>query len=82
MPEILRLYRDLIVLRKQHPSLGNCRKDLTEIQVRRASEISRYEEDQTHRASAALMSAISPENAQSIPVAVGAQAWRLALLDW
>ena len=31
--EILRLYRDLISLRKQHPSLGNCRKDLTEIQI-------------------------------------------------
>ena len=30
--EILRLYRDLISLRKQHPSLANCRKDLTEIQ--------------------------------------------------
>ena len=30
--EMLRLYRDLISLRKQHPSLGNCRKDLTEIQ--------------------------------------------------
>ncbi len=28
---ILRLYRDLIALRKQHPSLGNCRKDLTQI---------------------------------------------------
>ena len=28
---ILRLYRDLIALRKRHPSLNNCRKDLTEI---------------------------------------------------
>ena len=27
--EMLHLYRDLISLRKQHPSLGNCRKDLT-----------------------------------------------------
>jgi maltooligosyltrehalose trehalohydrolase len=30
--EMLRLYRDLISLRKQYPSLGNCRKDLTDIQ--------------------------------------------------
>ena len=30
---ILGLYRDLIALRKRHPSLGNCRKDLTEIRV-------------------------------------------------
>ncbi len=30
--EILRLYQALIALRKQHSSLGNCRKDLTEIQ--------------------------------------------------
>ena len=30
--EILRLYRDLISLRKQHLSLANCRKDLTEVQ--------------------------------------------------
>ncbi len=30
---ILRLYRDLIALRKRHPSLGNCRKDLTEIRT-------------------------------------------------
>ena len=30
--EILRLYRDLITLRKRHPSLRNGRKDLTEIQ--------------------------------------------------
>ena len=30
--EMLRLYRDLISLRKQHLSLANCRKDLTEIQ--------------------------------------------------
>ena len=29
--EILSLYRDLIALRKRYPSLGNCRKDLTEI---------------------------------------------------
>jgi maltooligosyltrehalose trehalohydrolase len=28
---ILRLYRDLIAVRKRHPSLNNCRKDLTEI---------------------------------------------------
>lgn len=31
--EILRFYRDLIALRKIHPSLGNCRKDLTDCVV-------------------------------------------------
>ncbi len=36
---ILRLYRDLITLRKRHPSLGNCRKDLTQI---RCDEQAKY----------------------------------------
>ena len=40
MPRCLRLYRDLISLRKQHPSLGNCRKDLTEIQFDEKAKMS------------------------------------------
>jgi maltooligosyltrehalose trehalohydrolase len=37
--QILRLHRDLISLRKKHPSLGNCRKDLTEIQFDEKSKL-------------------------------------------
>ncbi len=30
---MLRLYRDLIVMRKREPALSNCRRDLTSLQV-------------------------------------------------
>ncbi len=51
--EMLRLYRDLISLRKQHASLGNCRKDLTEIQVDEQAKTS-GDEDGLIRPAAAL----------------------------
>ena len=66
--EILRLHRDLISLRKQHPSLGNCRKDLTEIQFDEKSK-SLVMRGPTPSGSAALIVCNFSADAQTIPVA-------------
>ena len=78
MPEILRLYRDLISLRKQHPSLGNCRKDLTEIQFDEKAKWLRHETSDPSGGGALLVFNFSAA-AQSIPVVAAARSWRLAL---
>ena len=76
--EILRLYRDLISLRKQHPSLANCRKDLTEVQFdEQAKWLVMKRSDPSGRA--ALLVCNFSREAQSIPVAACAHSRRLAL---
>jgi maltooligosyltrehalose trehalohydrolase len=76
--EILRLYRDLIALRKQHPSLGNCRKDLSEVQFdERAGWFVLQRADPS--AGRALLVCNLSADAQSIPVPSAAQGWRLVL---
>jgi len=76
--EILRLYHDLMSLRKQYPSLGNCRKDLTEIQVdEQAMQLVMRRTDPA--GGKALLIFNFAAEAQSIPVAAGSQPWRLIL---
>ncbi len=76
--EILRLSRDLISLRKQHPSLGNCRKDLTEIQFdERSKPFVMKRTDPS--GSAALVVCNFSENPQHVQVPAEPKGWQLAL---
>ncbi len=75
---ILRLYRDLIVLRKRHPGLANCRKDLTEIQFDEPSKFLVVKRTDPS-GSAALVVCNLLANTQPIPVPDCPQPWRLAL---
>jgi len=76
--EILRLQRDLISLRKQHPSLGNCRKDLTEIQFdERSKPFVMKRTDPS--GSAALVVCNFSENPQHVQVPAEPKGWQLAL---
>ena len=76
--EILRLYRDLISLRKQHLSLANCRKDLTEIQFDEQAKWLLMKRSDPSGSGALLAFNFSSE-AQSIPVMAAAHSWRLVL---
>lgn len=75
---ILRLYRDLIALRKQHPSLGNCRKDLTEIRFDDKTKYLATKRSDPDGESSLLVLNFSAE-AQSIPIESDVRQWRLAL---
>ena len=77
-PRCLRLYRDLISLRKQHPSLANCRKDLTEIQFDEQAKWLVMKRSDPSGSGALLVFNFSSE-AQSIPVTAAAHSWRLVL---
>ena len=76
--EILRLYRDLISLRQQHPALANCRKDLTEIQFDEQAKWLVMKRADPSGSEALLVCNFSSE-AQSIPAAGSAHSWRLVL---
>ena len=75
---ILRLHRDLISLRKQHPSLGNCRKDLTEIQSDEESKVLVMRRTDPS-GSAALIVCNFSVGAQTIPVSPSPVNLQLAL---
>jgi maltooligosyltrehalose trehalohydrolase len=76
--EILRFYRDLISLRKQHLSLANCRKDLTEVQFdEQAKWLLMKRSDPS--GSGALLAINFSSEAQTIPVVDSVGSWRLAL---
>jgi len=75
---ILRLYRDLIALRKQHASLANCRKHLTQIRFDEQAKFLVIRRSDPS-SSAALIVCNFSRNGQSIPVTAETQAWRLAL---
>jgi len=76
--EILRLSRDLIDLRKRHPSLGNCRKDLTEIWFdEKAKSMVMKRSDPS--GSGSLLVFNFSENSQSVPAAVEPPGLRLTL---
>jgi maltooligosyltrehalose trehalohydrolase len=75
---ILALYRDLIALRKQPPSLGNCRKDLTEIEFDEQAKtlvMRRFDP----AGSGVLLICNFSAATQSIPVAASSRGWRMAL---
>ncbi len=75
---MLRLYRDLIALRKQHPSLANCRKDLTDIQFDEGSKQWIMRRSDPSGDAALLLCNFSADR-QSVPVTAGSQTWRLVL---
>ena len=76
--EILRLHRDLISLRTQHPGLGNCRKDLTEIEFDEQAKTLIMRRSDPAGSGALLVCNFSAAT-QNIPVAAGSRGWRLAL---
>lgn len=76
--EILRLYRDLISLRRRHLSLANCRKELTEIQFNEQRKWLLMKRSDPSGSGALLVFNFSSE-AQSIPVLDSDPSWRLAL---
>ncbi len=76
--EILRLYRDLISLRQQHPALANCRKDLTRIQFDEQAKWLVMKRSDPSGSEALLVCNFSSE-ARSIPATGGAHPARLAL---
>jgi maltooligosyltrehalose trehalohydrolase len=76
--EMLRLFRDLISLRKKHASLGNCRKDLTEIQVDELAKTFVMKRTDPGGSSALLLFNFSAV-AQSFPIAGNSQPRRLLL---
>lgn len=75
--EMVRLYRDLMSLRKQRPSLGNCRKDLTNIQVDEQGKT--FVMKRTDPAGSALLIFNFSTEAQSIPITGDSQPRRLLL---
>jgi len=76
--KMLRLYRDLIALRKQNPSLANCRKDLTDIQFDESTKQWVMKRSDPCGNAALLLCNFSSDQ-QSVPVAAGFQTWRLVL---
>lgn len=76
--DILRLYRDLMSLRKQHPSLGNCRKDLTEIQFDEQSKFLVMKRTDPS-GSAAIIACNFSQQPQIIPFPADSQTWRRIL---
>ena len=76
--EILRLYRDLISLRRQHLSLATCRKELTEVQFNEQRKWLLMKRSDPSGSGALLVFNFSSE-AQSIPVLDSDHSWRLAL---
>jgi maltooligosyltrehalose trehalohydrolase len=76
--EILRLHRDLISLRNQHPSLGNCRKDLTEVHFDEQSKFFVMKRTDPSGSTALIVCNFS-ETAQPVPVPAEPKGWQLAL---
>jgi maltooligosyltrehalose trehalohydrolase len=76
--EMLRLYRDLMSLRKRHTSLGNCRKDLTEIQFDEQAKTFVMRRADPAGSSALLILNFSGE-ARRVAVAGDSQSLRLLL---
>ncbi len=75
---ILRLYRDLIALRKKHPSLGSCRKDLTQIKFDETLKFFIMKRTDPTGNAALLVCNLSDIN-QSILITRGSNSWQLAL---
>ena len=76
--EILRLYTELISLRKQHSSLGNCRKDLTEIQSDEKSKLLVMNRSDPSGSTALIVCNFS-DKAQAIQLPAGTKGWKPVL---
>src|SRR4029077_14156678 len=76
--EMLRLYRDLISLRKHRTCLGNCRKDLTEIWLNEQAKTFVMKRTDPAGGNALLIFNFSGKT-QSVPIAGTSQSWRLLL---
>jgi maltooligosyltrehalose trehalohydrolase len=76
--EIVRLHRGLLSLRRQHPSLNNCRKDLTEIQFDEHSKFYVMKRADPSGDAALVVCNFSGQP-QKIPVPGAPQGWQLAL---
>ena len=74
----MRLYRDLIALRKRHPSLNNCRKDLTEIRFDEQAKVLVMKRTDPDGERSLLVLNFSAQF-QSIPVGVDVREWRQVL---
>jgi len=72
---ILRLYRELISLRKRTPSLANCRKDLVRVEVNEESRWLKLERCDPGGSSALLICNFSEERLEFRPT----EGWELAL---
>jgi maltooligosyltrehalose trehalohydrolase len=83
--EMLRLHRDLICLRKRQPSLGNCRKDLTDVRLNEGAKWLVVTRTDPSGSDSLLVCNFSvdaqgvPVGGRSIAVTAEPQAWRLAL---
>jgi maltooligosyltrehalose trehalohydrolase len=75
--EIICLYRDLVGLRREHPSLGNCRKDLTEIQFEESKFLVIKRGDPSGEL--ALIVCNFSDLWQTIPVTFEATGWKAIL---
>jgi maltooligosyltrehalose trehalohydrolase len=74
---VLRLYRDLIALRKRWPCLGNCRKDLTRVDIDEDAQWLRMERSDPGGSNALLLCNFSRTPAEFS--AEGGRSWELAV---
>ncbi len=72
---ILRLYRELISLRKRTPCLSNCRKDLLRVEVNEEARWLKLERSDPDGSSALLICNFSGDSLEISPP----EGWRLAL---
>jgi len=76
--EVLRLYRDLLALRRQHACLNNCRKDLVRAYFNEEAKWLVTHRTDPSGSSAILVCNFSAQ-ANSVPIECGGYGWRLAL---
>jgi maltooligosyltrehalose trehalohydrolase len=76
--EILRFYRDLIALRKVHPSLSNCDKSLTRVQYDESERWIAIERGDASGEAALLVCNLGPDT-HSAQLHLGRGLWRMVL---
>ena len=76
--EILRLYRDLLALRRQHACLSNCRKDMASMNLNEEAKwLVMHRTDPS--GSSAILGCNFSAHANSVPIECRGQRWKLAL---
>jgi maltooligosyltrehalose trehalohydrolase len=73
--DVLKLYRDLIALRKRTPALANCRKDLVRVEINEEARWLKMERSDPGGTAALLICNFSGERLEVGPL----EGWRLAL---